>query len=292
MSSESGGAWGGAPVPGVPTTLARGVLRLTAPNPSVMTGPGTNSYLLGEPPTVVVDPGPPLAEHVERLARLADGALRALIVTHRHPDHAPAAALLEALTGAEVLAYAPSPGLEPDRLLADGASLEAGGLTLRAIHTPGHASDHVCVFVEELGLLLSGDHVMQGSTVVVAPPDGDMAAYLASLRKVRDLGERLVAIAPGHGAVIERPLELLDWYVAHRLEREQRVLAALEARGGATLEELLPDAYADVDPALHPVAKGSLWAHLRKLVAEGRAGCDDPDDPAARWRAVSAGQGR
>ena len=154
------------------------------------------------------------------------------------------------------------------RRLRQGDQIEATEFRLTAHHTPGHASNHLCYFLEEERMLFSGDHVMQGSTVVIKPPDGDMAAYLASLEKVKAL--RLKSIAPGHGHLIEDPKPLLQWYIDHRLEREAMVYDALAARGTAKIPVLVEDIYTDVDPKLYPVAKHSVHAHLLKLAAEGR----------------------
>jgi glyoxylase-like metal-dependent hydrolase (beta-lactamase superfamily II) len=172
-------------------------------------------------------------------------------------------------TGAEVLAFGPKDGLKPDRKIGDGFRIEATEFRLRAVHTPGHASNHLCFLLEEERMLFSGDHIMEGSTVVIRPPDGDMSAYLSSLEKVRKL--RLRSIAPGHGRLIEKPNEVIDWYLAHRRRREQKVLDALRAAGTARIAELLPVVYADVDDAHREIARYSLHAHLLKLADEGLA---------------------
>jgi glyoxylase-like metal-dependent hydrolase (beta-lactamase superfamily II) len=195
--------------------------------------------------------------------------LLAKSLTHHHPDHAPGAVALCERTGAELLAFGRREGVRPDRRLADGERIEATEFRLRAVHTPGHSSDHICYFLEEERMLLSGDHIMEGSTVVIRPPDGDMSAYLASLAKVRSL--RLRSIAPGHGRLIEKPNELIDWYIAHRLEREAKVVDAMADARQATVDQLVPVVYAEVPEALYPVARFSLHAHLLKLAGEGRA---------------------
>jgi glyoxylase-like metal-dependent hydrolase (beta-lactamase superfamily II) len=182
---------------------------------------------------------------------------------------------LKAATGAQLLGQPAPPGAgqdqgyAPDRVLADGGRVTLGNLQLRAIHTPGHASNHLCYLLEQTKMLFTGDHVMQGSTVVINPPDGDMRAYLASLEKL--LAEDIAIIAPGHGYLVGAPHKEVRRLVAHRLAREAKVAAALGRRGAATLEELVPDVYDDVSPKLHPVALRSLTAHLDKLVADGRA---------------------
>jgi glyoxylase-like metal-dependent hydrolase (beta-lactamase superfamily II)/8-oxo-dGTP pyrophosphatase MutT (NUDIX family) len=261
--------------PGVEKRLDRHVRRLTAPNPGVMTGPGTNSYLVGEDEIAVIDPGPALDSHIAKLLEAGAGRIRWILTTHTHMDHSPASAALKAATGAQLLGRPAPAGASqdqsyaPDRVLADGDRVAIGKLHLRALHTPGHASNHLCYLLEETGMLFTGDHVMQGSTVVINPPDGDMRAYLASLEKL--LGEDIAIFAPGHGYLIGAPHKEVNRLVAHRLAREAKVAAALKGRGAATLDELVSAVYDDVSPKLHPVAMRSLSAHLDKLVAEGRA---------------------
>ncbi len=268
--------------------LAPGVVRLVAPNAGMMTGPGTNSYLIGETELVVVDPGPADPAHIDALVEAGRGRIRWVVVTHTHSDHAPGAAALAARTGAEVLGFEARDGFVPDRTVGEGFVLRGEGFSLRALHTPGHASDHLCWLLEDQQMLFSGDHVMEGSTVVIAPPDGDMAAYLASLGRLQGLDPPLEAIAPGHGALVTDPASVLAGYVEHRLAREGAVAAALAGAHSATIDELLPTVYADVATALYPVARYSLWAHLRKLAAEGRATAADPGDIDTVWEATSA----
>jgi glyoxylase-like metal-dependent hydrolase (beta-lactamase superfamily II) len=260
---------------GTPITIGPGIVRLTAPNPGVMTGPGTNSYLVGDSELLLVDPGPDIASHIDALIDLVGSRLKWIVCTHTHLDHSPAAAAVKNATGARIAGrVAAQDGRQdaafaPDRVLGDGDTLSAGGTTLKAIHTPGHASNHLCYLLERQRMLFTGDHVMQGSTVVISPPDGDMQAYFASLEKL--LGIELAAFAPGHGRVIETPHDEVRRLIAHRLKREQKVADALKRRNSATLDELVPLAYDDVSERLHPVAKRSLHAHLIKLGREGRA---------------------
>jgi glyoxylase-like metal-dependent hydrolase (beta-lactamase superfamily II)/8-oxo-dGTP pyrophosphatase MutT (NUDIX family) len=264
--------------PGTPKRLDRYVVRLTAPNPGAMTGPGTNTYLVGDDALAVIDPGPALDSHLAKILEAGAGRggsrIRWILTTHTHMDHSPAAAALKAATGAQVLGRPAPPGASQDqgfaadRVPADGDTLSLGKLRLRAIHTPGHASNHLCYLLEETKMLFTGDHVMQGSTVVINPPDGDMRAYLASLEKL--LAEDIAIIAPGHGYLIGAPHKEVRRLVAHRLAREAKVAAALKRGSGATLEALVADVYDDVSPKLHPVAMRSLTAHLDKMVAEGR----------------------
>jgi len=265
--------------PGIPKRLDRYVTRITAPNPGAMTGPGTNTYLVGRMDDggeiAVIDPGPAIESHIAKIVQTGAGRIRWILTTHTHMDHSPAAAALKAATGAQVLGRPAPPGASQDqgyaadRVLADGERLQTEHFGLRAVHTPGHASNHLCYLLEQTKMLFTGDHVMQGSTVVINPPDGDMRAYLGSLEKL--LAEDIAIIAPGHGYLVGAPHKEVRRLVAHRLAREAKVAAALKRRGAATLEELVPDVYDDVSPKLHPVAMRSLTAHLDKLVADGRA---------------------
>ena len=265
--------------PGEPKRLDRLVTRITAPNPGAMTGPGTNTYLVGRIDggggLAVIDPGPAIDSHLAKIVAAGAGRIRWILATHTHVDHSPAAVLLKAATGAAVLGR-PRPAhgnqdhsFAPDRVLSNGERLAIDGVTLRAIHTPGHASNHLCYLLEQTRMLFTGDHVMQGSTVVINPPDGDMGAYLASLQGL--LAEDVAIFAPGHGYLIGTPHKEVRRLIAHRLAREAKVVVALARRRAATLEELVGDVYDDVPERLHPVAARSLTAHLDKLVAEGRA---------------------
>ena len=266
--------------PGVPMRLDRLVTRVIAPNPGVMTGPGTNTYLVGEDALAVIDPGPAIESHLEAILAAGRGRIRWILCTHTHMDHSPAAAALKQRTGAVVLGR-PAPNaprhfivaagndesFAPERVLAHGDRLMLGGVTLRAIHTPGHASNHLCYMLEDTKMLFTGDHVMQGSTVVINPPDGDMRAYLTSLEML--LAEDVAILAPGHGYLIGAPHKEVKRLIGHRLAREAKVAAAIARLGAPTLEEMLPEVYDDVPARIHPVAARSLRAHLEKLVAEG-----------------------
>ncbi len=273
-------------IPGEPVTVAARVIRLTAPNPGMMTGPGTNTYLLGHERFTVLDPGPNHEGHIERILELTSGVIDQVIVTHTHPDHSPAAATLKARTGCRVMGLAAPEGPSQDRTFAPDDEPDHGDLIvteagiLKAIHTPGHASNHVCYLLPGPDLLFSGDHIMQGSTVVINPPDGDMKAYLESLYDL--LGESLRIIAPAHGFLIGYPEAVVDYLITHRLAREHKVHKALSSAQAQSLKAVTARAYDDVPEALHGLAARSALAHLLKLEADGRAHRDD----AEAWRAV------
>jgi glyoxylase-like metal-dependent hydrolase (beta-lactamase superfamily II) len=264
-------------VHGVASALSPLVRRIVAPNPSMMTGPGTNTYLVGIDEIVVVDPGPDIESHLDATAGCGGDRIRWIVCTHTHEDHAPGVAGLKARTGAEVLAFDERDDLVIDRPMGDGDVIEATEFVLRSIHTPGHASNHLCFLLEQERMLFSGDHIMEGSTVVIAPPDGDMAAYLRSLEQLKGLRPRLRSIAPGHGHLIEDPQAKIDEYLTHRLAREAQVLEVLETEGTTRIDAIVKQIYADVPEELHVMAGYSVWAHLRKLVEDGRASGSDLD---------------
>lgn len=278
--------------PGRFVRIGPAVQRLVAPNASLMTGPGTNSYVIGDPPRAVLDPGPDDPAHLSLLVQAVPHP-QFIFVTHTHRDHSSGACSLATTTGAPIVGLPPPKDGRQDETCVPtvfpahdavftlsaargigAAPVESGEFApeatrLRAIHTPGHASNHVCYLLEEAGLLFSGDHVLDGITPVILPPDGDMAEYIASLQRLKTYGLR--AIAPGHGGVLTAPIESIDYVIAHRGKREAKVLAVLGSMGRGTLDELLPKVYSDVRPELLPIARLSLEAHLIKLVREGRA---------------------
>jgi glyoxylase-like metal-dependent hydrolase (beta-lactamase superfamily II) len=265
--------------------LANGVRRMLAPNPSMMTGPGTNTYLFGTREIAVLDPGPHLAAHLEAIVARAAAPIRWILATHTHPDHSPGIAYLAKMTGAEVLGM-PAPAGEnqdqsfkPNRELVHGGRLKTAEFELEAVHTPGHASNHLCYRLVANNWIFTGDHIIDGSTVVINPPDGNMSEYLRSLSLVQALRPR--TLAPGHGDLIKDPDRLINWIIGHRLQREAKVLAAVGRKPGLTSHELVPDVYADVPIHLYAWAERSLFAHLLKLCDEGRVRVDEE-----RWRAL------
>ncbi len=299
-----------------PVHLLKHVMRLTAPNPGMMTGPGTNTYIVGTADTgyIVIDPGPADSDHIQRIIDATHGDVNAILCTHSHPDHSPAAQPLQALLveatntvpgdlmGQYARHICPILGLpsavtardtawfDPDTVLQNNELLvhyfrgqddeNTLKITLQVIHTPGHATNHLCLLLQEDGLLISGDHILNGSTTVIDPPDGDMTAYLASLDTLAAACDAYQAdfILPAHGYVLTRcqgtshiggARRAIEALKAHRLQREAKVIAAMRAQPGATVQELLPAAYDDVDAKLWPVAARSLTAHMQRIDALG-----------------------
>jgi glyoxylase-like metal-dependent hydrolase (beta-lactamase superfamily II) len=290
-------------VAGVPVEVAPGVVRLIAPNPGRMTGPGTNTYLVGTDRLALIDPGPDDDAHLARILELFGDRIGWIVATHTHIDHSPLSRRLREATGAPVLGFGPAPAtastgptgvdphdrdFAPQRRMGDGDQVDLGDGRLQAVWTPGHASNHLCLELRGTGLLFTGDHVMSGSTVVIAPPDGDMAVYMESLEKVRSRTPR--RIAPGHGGMIDDPAAVLDDYLRHRLERERQVEQAVRRAGatGITAAGVVDLLYRDVPDDLHPVARYTVWAHLRKLYDDGRAAATDREDLDASWTARPA----
>jgi glyoxylase-like metal-dependent hydrolase (beta-lactamase superfamily II) len=238
------------------------VIRVLAPNPGPFTLEGTNTWIAGAEPALVIDPGPDEAPHLALVAARA-GPIAAILLTHHHPDHAPGAARLAGLAGAPVLASHPKEG---ERALADGQVLEGGGVRLRAVYAPGHSWDHVVFHEAAAGALFTGDAVLGRGTSVIDPPEGDLAAYLRSLDAMLALGAR--SLYPGHGPVVHDASAKLEEYRQHRLERERHVLEGLRS-GPRTPVELVSEIYRDYPEELHPVAARSVLAHLIKLEREG-----------------------
>jgi len=259
--------------------LEPGIARLLAHNPSPFTYTGTQSYVLGEREVVVIDPGPELDDHVEALlVAIAGRPLNAILCTHTHRDHSPAARLLRNRTGAPIVGCARlalqsagpradasfDPDYDPDRVLEDGATLQVNGEELVAVATPGHTSNHLCFGYR--GALFTGDHVMKWSTTVVFPPDGDMAAYMASLEKLRCRDDRIYY--PAHGPAVENPQQYVRQLLGHRLQRASQILSLIRERP-RRIGEIVVDAYPGLDPRLTIAAGGSVLAHLLDLHKRG-----------------------
>ncbi|MBV9882993.1 MAG: MBL fold metallo-hydrolase [Sphingomonadaceae bacterium] len=267
------------------------VRRLLAPNPSPFTFTGTQTYLGGTGEVAVIDPGPDLPEHVEAiLAATAGARVAAILCTHNHRDHSPASRAVAAATGAPIIGCAPlaladeGPRADaafdfdyrPDRVLADGEAIEGEGWRIAAVATPGHTSNHLCFALEGTGLLFTGDHVMGWSTTVVAPPDGDMAAYMRSLDLLLARDDK--AYLPAHGPAVEKPHSHVRALIAHRRMREKQILARL-GEGQGHIQAMVETMYREVDPRLHPAAGRSVLAHLLDLERRGLVTRE-----ADRWR--------
>jgi glyoxylase-like metal-dependent hydrolase (beta-lactamase superfamily II) len=263
--------------PGNCVSIGQGVRRIVAGNAGLMTGPGTNTYLIGDHAVAVLDPGPDDPRHLDAILAAGGGLIRWIIVTHTHKDHSPLASRLAGRTQARVIGLPPPDDgrqdatFAPQHLPQDGERLSLGDSSLVAIHTPGHASNCVCYLLERERLLFTGDHVLGGVSPVILPPDGEMAAYMNSLDKLA--GYDFERIAPGHGEVMEHGQEVLKMLRAHRMAREDKVLRCLGDTGAAsapTIDSLTPAVYDDVPVERHPWAKLTLEAHLIKLLREGR----------------------
>lgn len=278
-----------------PVQLLNNVMRLTAPNPGLMTGPGTNSYLVGDVRTgyIVIDPGPDDTEHIERLWQAAGGDIRMIVCTHSHPDHSPGAKPLQSLcqTRKPQVGHPPIYGLpsaptsransifSPDRMLQNNEQLTLAGKgmkleinhTLRAIHTPGHAANHVCLVLVEDGLLFSGDHILNGSTTVIDPPDGNMNDYLNSLDTLSTACDEhaIEYILPAHGYVLPLAKEAIARLKAHRLQREAKIIGVMNVLPDGSMDDWVARAYDDVPPRIWPVAKRSLLAHVQRIQTLG-----------------------
>jgi glyoxylase-like metal-dependent hydrolase (beta-lactamase superfamily II) len=239
------------------------ITSVLAPNPGWFTGPGTNTYLVdSDGDLVIIDPGPEIPEHVEAVVRATAGRrVVGVLVTHTHPDHAPAANGLGNRFDVPVFGFGPGPAFEPSHRLGDGDEVAVGRAALIAVHTPGHTPDHLCFLAGDS--LFTGDHIMGGSTVIIE----DAVAYMQSLHKVAGLGAN--TIYPGHGPILHDAGEVIAGYVEHRRMRENQILASLHD-GASSVGDLVREIYHDVDPALHPAAAAQVIVQLRKLADEGR----------------------
>ncbi|HEY5890332.1 MAG TPA: MBL fold metallo-hydrolase [Acidimicrobiia bacterium] len=245
--------------------------RVLANNPGLFTGPGTNTWILddGDGTVAIIDPGPIDYRHESTLYdRIADRKVAGILVTHTHSDHAPLANPIARNLGVGTLGFSRGPGFEPDTILADAALVPVGHLEIEVVYTPGHSDDHLCFRVGNV--LFTGDHIMGGSSVMVEK----MAVYLDSLRKLQGTG--LKRLLPGHGREMDDPEQVIDWYLAHRLQRHEQIVGSIE-RGAATTMEVVEDVYSDVDEDLYPLAEMSVRAHLVLLSDEGRIALERDD---------------
>ena len=256
----------------VPKQVTPLVRRITAGNSGIFTGPGTNTYLIGNDEVTVIDPGPALPTHIEAITQTSSH-IKQILLTHTHPDHSPGTKLLQDKIGVPVFALITDSSKDqdttftPERILSDGETLTSKDYTIEVIHTPGHASNHLCYLLKQEKLLFTGDHIMDGSTVVISPPDGNMQEYIDSLLKLKKYD--LNKIAPGHGELMDDPYTAVEWIVQHRMERESKVIETLQLQKSGDLDTLVKNVYSDVDPILHPIAKWSLESHLIKLINDG-----------------------
>jgi len=265
---------------GVLETVSPLVRRIVARNPGSFTGPGTGTYVVGRGRVAVIDPGPALGSHADAILRSLRGeTVEAILITHSHVDHWPATAAIQRATGARVYGFGPRAskfgangpesahyGFVPDEAIAEGETLEGPGWHLTALHTPGHASDHLCFAFEEEKILFSGDHVMGWSTSVIMPPDGDMAAYMRSLERL--LGREDATYLPTHGPAIPDPQPHVRAFLEHRRERRAAILRRL-AKGAATIPEIVEEVYVELAPGLRGAAGQSVLAHLIELEESG-----------------------
>nr|WP_174302232.1 MBL fold metallo-hydrolase [Sphingobium xenophagum] len=267
---------------GVAMPLSPLVARVLAPNPSPFTFTGTQTYVVGSSDVAVIDPGPDEADHLTALtAAIAGRPVVAIVCTHTHRDHSPAAQPLRAMTGAPVIGCAPltldddgpradaafDAAYRPDRILADGERLAGEGWTLEAVATPGHTSNHLCFALVEEQALFTGDHVMGWSTSVISPPDGDMADYMRSMQRL--LERQDIIYYPAHGEPIDNPQRLVRGMIGHRKQREGQILRFLERNGDSLIPDMVAEMYKGVDPRLHPAAGRSVLAHLIDLHQRG-----------------------
>jgi len=274
------------------------IRRVTANNPGGFTFMGTGTYIVGQGEVAVIDPGPLMNDHIEALLAALEGeTVSHILITHTHMDHSPAAEPLKKLTGAPTYAYGPHGGdkaedgareegadwkFKPDVKLNDGDVIEGNGWTFDAVFTPGHTSNHMCFGLHEEKALFTGDHVMGWSTSVVSPPDGDMKAYMASLKKLLERDDEIYW--PTHGPAITKPQSFVRAYLTHRRQREAQILRQIEA-GRVTIADMVGVMYADVDKRLHPAAKRSVLAHLIHMAETGRVKTDGPPGIDSVYRA-------
>ena len=251
------------------------IQKITASNGGVFTGQGTNTYLIGKKDITLVDPGPNIPEHIEEILKAGSGKIKRILVTHTHTDHSPAALPISQELKIPMLGRLvdresdwEDETFKPDTVLNHGDVISTDEYSIEVIHTPGHASNHLCFYLKEINCLLTGDHIMDGSTVVIAPPDGNMTEYIDSLNLLNNYD--IDYFAPGHGNFMSEPNKTIKSIIRHRLSRESKVLRCVEKDQNSNIDDLLPSVYDDVPEMLYPIAKMSLLAHLIKLVEDGK----------------------
>jgi glyoxylase-like metal-dependent hydrolase (beta-lactamase superfamily II) len=288
---------------GEPKEVAPGIRRIVASNPGPFTFKGTNTYLVGTTELAAIDPGPDDPAHRDALLEAAGKhPIRHILLTHTHLDHLEGLPALQQATGARTYGYGrmidaaargpcPSGGergevdFRPDVVLRDGDTMRWGGHEIRALHTPGHAPDHLCFALEGTGVLFSGDHVMAWSTSVIAPPEGRMADYMRSLERLRERGETDLLYLPGHGGRLEQPIRMVRAFIVHRLWREQAILDAIRD-GHSTITRIVGVVYRDLDARLVRAAALSVQAHVENLIERGLVASEQPLTPDCRLSPV------
>ena len=251
------------------------IKKITANNGGIFTGKGTNTYLIGKEDITLIDPGPNIPEHIDKILSVGKNKIKRILVTHTHTDHSPAALPISKKLNIPMFGRLVDRDSQwedetfiPDNVLSHGDKISTDEYSLETIHTPGHASNHLCFYIKEIKCLLTGDHIMDGSTVVIAPPDGNMTEYINSLRLLKEY--EINYFAPGHGNIMKEPTKTINSIIRHRLSRESKVFRCVEKKQNSNIDQLLLLVYDDVPEMLHPIAKMSLLAHLIKLEEDGK----------------------
>lgn len=251
------------------------IKKITANNGGIFTGKGTNTYLIGKEDITLIDPGPNIPEHIDKILSVGKNKIKRILVTHTHTDHSPAALPISKKLNIPMFGRLVDRESQwedetfiPDNVLSHGDEISTDEYSLETIHTPGHASNHLCFYIKEIKCLLTGDHIMDGSTVVIAPPDGNMTEYINSLRLLKKY--EINYFAPGHGNIMKEPTKTINSIIRHRLSRESKVFRCVEKKQNSNIDQLLLLVYDDVPEMLHPIAKMSLLAHLIKLEEDGK----------------------
>ena len=251
------------------------IKKITANNGGIFTGKGTNTYLIGKEDITLIDPGPNIPEHIDKILSVGKNKIKRILVTHTHTDHSPAALPISKKLNIPMFGRLVDRESQwedetfiPDNVLSHGDKISTDEYSLETIHTPGHASNHLCFYIKEIKCLLTGDHIMDGSTVVIAPPDGNMTEYINSLRLLEEY--EINYFAPGHGNIMKEPTKTINSIIRHRLSRESKVFRCVEKKQNLNIDQLLLLVYDDVPEMLHPIAKMSLLAHLIKLEEDGK----------------------